>query len=417
MLFKVDPMIKCRICKGDNAKKFLDLGVMALANSYLSKEELGKPEFKERLDVYFCPDCGLVQLGTVVPPEKMFSHYLYYSSNSPALMKHFSDYADEIAALYPDKKEAFIVEIGSNDGILIRNFPRHGIKFLGVDPATNVVEKANKDGYPTLNDFFNSGTAKRIVEKHGKATTIIGNNVFAHIDNIHDVMDGAEILLSEDGFCVFEFPYLVSLLENNEFDTIYHEHLSYFAVKPLVKFFDMHKMEIFDVRRTGIHGGSIRVFVQRKGGSRKISYALNEIMEFEKQRGLMDFNMYVEFAARAAKLKEELVALLKSLKKEGKTIAAYGAPAKGNTLLCYCGIDSKLIEFTVDRSSYKQGLYTPGTHILILPPEELLRRMPDYTFMLAWNFEFEILKQQDAYLKAGGHFIIPIPQPHVISKK
>jgi len=409
-----DDMQKCRICKKTNATEFLNLGSVALANSYLKADDLGKPEFTEKLDVWFCPDCGLVQLGTIVPPEKLFRHYLYYSSNSPMLIKHFSDYADKIAGMHADKLKAFVVEIASNDGILIRNFKRHGIRFLGIDPAENIAKKANAEGIPTIAEFFNSKTAKAMEKEHGKATAIIGNNVFAHIDDIHDVMDGIEALLSEDGFLALEFPYLVNLLENTEFDTIYHEHLSYFSITPLVQFFAMHKMEIFDVRRTSIHGGSVRLFIQRKGGPRKTTSAVTELLALEKQRGIMELKTYQHFAENVKKLKTGLVSLLTKLRKEGKSIAAYGAPAKGNTLLCYCGIGTKLIDFTVDRSPYKQGLFTPGTHIPILAPEELLRRKPDYALILAWNFASEIVKQQEDYAKAGGKFIIPVPSPRIL---
>jgi len=405
--------LHCRICKGSQLKKFLDLGAVALANNYLRKEDLGKPEHTERLDVYFCEDCGLVQLGTVVPPEKLFRYYLYYSSNSPMLMAHFSVYADEIAAMHADKKKAFVVEIASNDGILIRNFKRHGIRFLGIDPAENIAKKANEEGIPTLAEFFNSKTAASIEKEHGRATAILGNNVFAHIDDIHDVIDGVDALLSKDGFLALEFPYLVNLLENIEFDTIYHEHLSYFSITPLVKFFAMHDMEIFDVKRTSIHGGSVRLFIQRKGGPRKALPSVAELLALEKQRGITELTTYQHFAENVKKLKAGLVSLLSKLKKEGKSIAAYGAPAKGNTLLCYCGIGTKFLDFTVDRSPYKQGLYTPGMHLPILAPEELLRRKPDYTLILAWNFASEIMKQQEAYAKSGGKFIIPVPSPRI----
>lgn len=403
----------CRICKGERLVKFLDFGMVALANSYLRKEELDKPEYKAKLDVWFCQDCGLVQLGTVVSAEKLFRHYLYYSSTSPMLMKHFSDYADEIAAMHADKKNAFVVEIASNDGILIRNFRRHGIRFLGVDPAENIARKANEEGIPTIAEFFNSKTAVSMLKDHGKATAILGNNVFAHIDDIHDVIDGVDILLSKDGFLVLEFPYLLNLLENNEFDTIYHEHLSYFSITPLMKFFAMHDMEIFDVKRTSIHGGSVRLFIQRKGGPRKVMPSVSELLELEKRQGIMDLKTYQRFSENVKRLKSELVSLLTKLKKEGKSIAAYGAPAKGNTLLCYCGIDMRLLDFTVDRSPYKQGLFTPGMHIPIHPPEDLLRRKPDYALILAWNFSKEIIEQQKSYLEAGGRFIIPVPKPKI----
>jgi hypothetical protein len=283
-----------------------------------------------------------------------------------------------------------------------------------VDPATNIAKKANDEGIPTLAEFFNSKNAALIVAKHGKATAIIGNNVFAHIDDIHDVIDGVDALLAGDGFLALEFPYLVNLLESNEFDTIYHEHLSYFSLAPLVKFFNMHKMEIFDVQRTNIHGGSIRVFVQREGGPRKSSTSVAKLLELEKERRLMSLQTYTEFASHVVKLKKDLLSLLEKLKSEGKTIAAYGAPAKGNTLLCYCGISTRFLDFTVDKSPYKQGLYTPGTHIPILQSEELLRRKPDYALILAWNFSSEIMKEQDDYKKAGGKFIIPIPSPRIV---
>ncbi|MFH0884929.1 MAG: class I SAM-dependent methyltransferase [Candidatus Micrarchaeota archaeon] len=404
----------CRICKSERLMEFLDLGNVALANSYLRKEDLDKPEFKAKLDVWFCQVCGLVQLGTVVPPETLFRHYLYYSSNSSMLMRHFSDYADEIAGMHADKRKAFVVEIASNDGILIKNFKRHGIRFLGIDPAENIAKKANAEGIPTIAEFFNSKSATAMEKEHGKATAILGNNVFAHIDDIHDVIDGVEALLSEDGFLALEFPYLVNLLENTEFDTIYHEHLSYFSIHPLVQFFAMHKMEIFDVRRTSIHGGSVRLFIQRQGGPRKVTPSVVELLELEKQRGIMELKTYQHFAENVERLKVKLVSLLTKLKKEGKSIAAYGAPAKGNTLLCYCGVDTKFLDFTVDRSPYKQNLYTPGMHLPIYSPEALLRRKPDYTLILAWNFASEIMKQQEGYAKSGGKFIIPIPSPKIV---
>jgi hypothetical protein len=407
-------MVKCRICRNAKTIKFLDLGRVALANSYLAKGDLGKPEFTERLDVWFCPDCGLVQLGTIVPPEKLFRHYLYYSSNSPMAMRHFSDYADEIAGMHADTGKAFVVEIASNDGILIRNFKRHGIRFLGIDPAENIAAKANSEGIPTVAEFFNSKTAAAIAKGHGKATAILGNNVFAHIDDIHDMMDGVVALLSEDGFLALEFPYLVNLLENTEFDTIYHEHLSYLSLTPLVKFFSMHGMEIFNVKRTTIHGGSVRLFIQRRGGPRKTMPVVGELLAIEKSRGILEAGTYLQFAEKVEKLKTRLLALLTSLKKDGKSIAAYGAPAKGNTLLCYCGIDTRLLDFTVDRSPYKQGLYTPGTHIPILATEELRKRMPDYALILAWNFSDEIMRQQEEYAKAGGKFIVPVPSPRIV---
>lgn len=406
--------MKCRVCRGQNLRMFLDLGRVALANGYLKENELGKPEFMEKLDVYFCEDCSLVQLGTVVPPEQLFRNYLYFSSNSPMLMQHFSDYADEVAAMHTDKQKAFVVEIASNDGIFIRNFKRHGIRFLGVDPALNIAEKANAEGLPTLPEFFDSKTAAMIAQEHGKATAIAGSNVFAHIDGIHDVVEGVKALLSDDGFLVLEFPYLADLMEKTEFDTIYHEHLSYFSLTPLTRFFGMHGMEIFRVKRTAIHGGSIRVFVQRKGGPRKAEPSVGALLAEEKAKGLTNAATFSAFAAKVAKLKADLVSLLRELKSQGKSIGAYGAPAKGNTLLCYCGISTDLIDFTVDRSPYKQGLYTPGMHIPIFAPEELQKRMPDYALILAWNFADEIIKQQEGYLKAGGKFIVPVPSPRIV---
>ncbi len=405
----------CRICKGSRLKRFLDLGVVALANSYLTKEDLGKPEYKERLDVYFCEDCGLVQLGEVVSPEKLYSNYLYFSSTSPTLMKHFSDYADEVAAMHSDKSNAFVVEIASNDGIFIKNLTRHGIRFLGVDPAANIAEKANKEGLPTLNDFFNSRSAKSIEAKYGKATAIVGNNVFAHVNDVHDLIEGVNTLLAQDGFLVLEFPYLAELLDKVEFDTIYHEHLSYFSLGPLVRLFAMHDMEIFNVKRTDIHGGSIRIFVQRKGGPRPVLPAVQRQQELEKKLGLGNFETYKGFADKVERLNENLVSMLKDLKKQGRKLAAYGAPAKGNTLLCFCGIDTRLIDFTVDKSEYKQGLYTPGTHIPILAPEALYSSKPDVVLILAWNFAPEIIKQQEKFLESGGKFIIPVPSPRIIA--
>jgi len=410
-------MVPCRVCKNTETTKFLSLGNTPLANSFLRPDQLDKPQACYPLDVVFCSQCGLVQLGHAVSPEVMFRDYIYVSSTSDTMTAHFSAYAEEIVAQFVSSPNDLVLEIGSNDGCLLRAFRKDQVRAVGIEPAANIAERANAAGIKTFNDFFCTRSAREIKEREGAAQIIIGNNVLAHIADLHDTVAGLQALLAKDGIAIFEVPYLIDLLQKDEFDTIYHEHVSYFAIRPLQRLFDLWGLQIFDVKRVPVHGGSVRVYVQRVGASRSVLPSVEILLSVEKTNRLGSLETYSAFAVRVEKMKQELTGLLRSLKTSGARIAGYGAPAKGNTLLNHFQIGSDLIEFIVDRSPYKHGMYTPGSHIPVTPVEMLLKEQPDYVLLLAWNFADEVIAQQREYLKRGGHFIVPIPQPKVIGEK
>jgi hypothetical protein len=409
-------MYPCRICKSNQTSKFLRLGSTPLANSFLKAEQLSDPEPRFPLDVVFCDQCGLVQLDHVVPPEIMFRDYIYVSSTSQTMLAHFAAYSDEIAARFIESEQDLVLEMGSNDGCLLRFLQNHRVRTLGIEPATNLAEIANAGGIATVNDFFCERSAREIRGREGAAKVIIGNNVLAHIGNLQDLVAGLDALLRADGVAVFEVPYLVDLLRKDEFDTIYHEHLSYFAVGPLQKLFNSRGMRIFDVQRVPVHGGSIRVYVSRVGTGAEVLPSVECLLHLEKSEGLDSLETYVAFAGRVKKMKLELTELLRRLKASGARIAGYGAPAKGNTLLNHFQIGTDLIDFIVDRSPYKHGMYTPGSRIPVMEVERLLMEQPDYVLLLAWNFMQEILEQQSEYLSRGGKFVVPIPQPKIVDR-
>ena len=404
----------CRICQGTDLGRFLSLGSTPLANRFLTEAQLDEPEPEYPLDVLFCRACGLVQLGEVVPPEVLFRHYLYASSTSDTIPAHFARLAEEVHARFLLDAQSLVVEVASNDGCLLRAVKALGVRVLGVEPATNLARVAGEAGIETVNEFFSEATAKSLLADYGPARVIIANNVLAHVDDLGDFVRGLFTLLEDDGTVVIEAPYLMDLLDKTEFDTIYHEHLSYFAVAPLVRLFDRFGMRLFDLRQVGVHGGSLRLYVKKTLASPQASPEVGRLLSQEKARRLDQFETYAGFAARVERVRERLTTLIARFKAEGCRLAAYGAPAKGNTLLNYCKIGREHLEYTVDKSPLKQGLYTPGRHLQVYPPERLLMDRPDYTVLLAWNFAEEILQQQQAYTAQGGRFIIPIPEPRVV---
>ena len=402
----------CRICGRGGLYKFLDLGSTPLANSFLKTgKEKDEPAYP--LNVLFCGKCGLVQLGYIVPPERMFLDYIYFSSTSDTMRAHFARLADEVLERFT-KPGSLVVEVASNDGVLLRNMLGKGVRILGVEPATNIAEVANKAGVETLNEFFNSTTAARIAADRGRARVVLANNVFAHIPDLHDFVKGLDALMEKDGVAVIEVPYLADMYEKREFDTIYHEHLAYISLKPLVHLFGGHSMEIFDVKRVPVHGGTIRIYVQRKGGPNRGGEEVGELLALEERMGLHAKPAYDRFARDVEELRKELTGLLKKLRSEGKRVVGYGAPAKGNTLLNYFHIGRDLLEYTVDKSPYKVGMFTPGTKLPVYDVSRILSDRPDYVLILAWNFSDEIIRQQSAYHKSGGHFIIPVPSPKIV---
>lgn len=383
-----------------------------LANALTPEINPDEPRFP--LALCSCPNCGLIQLTRVVSPEIMFTNYFYFSSVSARMEEHFAAYADDIAKRFVPE-DGLVVEIGSNDGILLKSLVGRPVRILGVDPAENVASVARKQGVPTLARFFGEVVARAIKEDVGPAAVIIANNVFAHIDDLDSVMRGIYILLDDNGTFVIETPHVAMMLENLEFDTVYHEHLSYFGVRALSALFDRFGFEIFDVRRQTVHGGSIRVFVRRKGqGGSPISDAVAEFLKAEDRAGVSNRLRLDAFAREVAALRDQLKGLINNLRAKGRRIAGYGAPAKGTVLLNYCSFGTNQIEYLVDATPAKQGRFSPGMHIPIKPPEFLHADMPDYALLLAWNHREEILEKESRWRRAGGRFIIPIPRVEIV---
>lgn len=410
---KVKKITNCRLCKSRKLKKILDLGKTPPANSFLKKSQLKDKEDFFPLAVNFCTDCSQLQLSHVVSPEILFRHYVWVSSTSPVTVAHFEEYAKSVFEKIKLKKNDLVVEMGSNDGVLLKPFKKLGARVLGVDPALNVALRATKEGILTLPHFFNVKIAKQIVKKYGKAKVISANNVFAHINDLDEIVKAVCELLDKEGAFVIEAPYNIDLVEKNLFDIVYHEHLSYLAIKPLDRFFKSFGMQIFDVVRTPVHGGSVRIFVKTRLAKHKINKSVKEFIDLEKRKKLSDINTYYEFAKHIKKNKISLLKLLRKLKKENKSIAGYGAPAKSTTLLHYFGIGKEIIDFIADDSRFKHGLFTPGKHIPVVAAEQLYIKKPDYLLILAWNFADSIMKMHERYREQGGKFIVPVPIPKI----
>lgn len=404
----------CRLCRSRNMETFLDFGMQPHSDGFVRKEALQEPEPYFPLTTQLCRDCGQVQINYIVDPDYLYGRdYLYDSTITATGRTHFMGMAKDIVEAYRIPADSLAVDIGSNVGLLLTGFLEKGMRVHGVDPTPTMTAIAIQNGIDTLTECFTSQSAARIVELKGKAAVVTGTNVFAHIDDLDDVMKGIDTLLSDEGIFVIEAPYLVNLLEHFEYDTIYHQHLSYLSVKPLVAFMQRFGMELFDVQRTKIHGGSIRMFVARKG-SRQVQPVVAEMVAAEEQAGIHTSAKMHAFAKSVENHRLELVRLLVSLKDKGHTLAGIGAPAKGSTLLNYCGINPWLLSFVTEKNKLKIGRFTPGTHIPILSDEELLQRMPDYALILPWNFAPEIMKNLQAYKEKGGTFIVPIPKPVLI---
>ncbi len=403
------------MCQSKNLYKFLDLGFQPPSDLILSADDLNQPEVLFPLNVLQCQDCGLTQLGYIVFPQFLYGpRYKYESSITEYGKKHFFGMAESICKKFNFKKDALAVDIGSNVGVLLEGFKNNGMKVLGIDPAVEICKIANKRGIETWQEFFGPTIGEKIVKEKGKATVVTGTNVFAHIDDKEGLMKSLDVLLEDDGVFVFEAPYLIDLLEDLEYDTIYLEHLEYISIKPLLPFFEKHGMEVFDVEKYDIHGRSVRVFVSRKG-KRPVSENVQKFIELENEKKVYDKATLDDFAKRVAFQKQEMVALLNQLKKEGKTIIGISAPAKGNTVLNYCKIGTELLDYITEKSIIKKGHYTPGMHIPIVGEEKMFEgdKMPDYGVIFAWNFAEEIMKNNKAFSDKGGKFIIPIPHPTI----
>jgi SAM-dependent methyltransferase len=404
--------VVCRCCGSARLETFLDLGNTPLADRLLTKEDIGNKELTFPLRVAFCHECSLVQITETVSPEILFADaYPYFSSFSPALLKHSRDNVLDLIARRKLGPDGFVVELASNDGYLLKNYVEAGIPVLGIDPADGPARAAEKIGVPTRCDFFSRELAATLRAEGIRADVIHANNVLAHVADTNGFVAAIGLLLKDDGVAVIEAPYVEPLIENCEFDTIYHEHLCYFSVTALDKLFRRHGLYLNEIKHLSIHGGSLRLYVERQervGGSVKAQLA------HENARGIDSIGYFRDFSSRVDILKRDLSALLRRLKSDGASIAAYAAAAKGATLINTVGIGCDLIDFVVDRNVHKQGKYMPGQHLPIRAAEALLELQPDYVLLLAWNFADEILEQQKEYRARGGRFVVPVPKPELI---
>jgi len=402
----------CRGCKSEDLSLILDLGLTPLANSLLTKEQLGETEFVAPLEVLLCQSCALAQISCTIPPEQLFRNYAYFSSFSETMLRHARELCLRLNAERHLKKDSFVLEIASGDGYLLKNYNELQIPALGVEPARNVAEVARKRGVETISEFFNSELAKKIVAEKGKADIVHAHNVMAHVPDINSMLQGLGTVLKDNGIAVIEVPYAVKMIDRLEFDTIYHEHVFYFSVTALNNLFRQNSLALTDIEQVEIHGGSLRLFVAKSG---KPSANVLAMLQEEKDRGFNGAAAYNTFAKQVNNLRLELISLIKKLKGDNKKLAVYGASAKGSTLLNFCQLGCEFFDFAVDRSTAKQGYYMPGVKLPIYDPEELIKQKPDYVLLLTWNFAQEILKQQEGYMRSGGQFIVPVPHPQILN--
>lgn len=404
----------CRFCGAPLRQTLVDLGMSPLCESYVAADQLNRMEPFYPLHVYVCESCLLAQLEEFVSPEAIFTEYAYFSSYADSWLRHAKEYTDMMIRRFGIGAGSFVVELASNDGYLLQYFIEKGIPVLGVEPARNVAKAAVEKGVPTLVEFFGERLAEKLAADGRRADLIVGNNVLAQVPGLNDFVRGIKILLKPGGIATLEFPHLVRLMDENQFDTIYHEHFSYFSFLAVEKVFAAHGLTLFDVEELGTHGGSLRIYARHaEDGTKPVGVSVGELREREIVAGLDRMATYAAFSEKVVETKRKLLDFLIRIKREGKTICGYGAPGKGNTLLNYCGIRTDFLDFTVDRNPYKQGKFTPGTRIPIFPPEKIQEVRPDYVLILPWNFKDEIIEQL-AYIRDwGGKFIVPIPEVRV----
>ncbi len=408
------PRASCRFCKSSDVHPFVDLGMSPLCETFLPAEALDRMEPFYPLTVFVCGRCFLVQLKEYVSPEEIFTEYAYFSSYSDSWMAHAREYARRMTERFRLGPRSFVVELASNDGYLLRNFVAAGIPCLGIEPAANVAKVAEQAGVPTLVEFFGRRCAGNLAASGRQAHLIAGNNVLAQVPDLNDFVGGMPLLLAPDGVVTLEFPHLLQLMEQNQFDTIYHEHFSYFSLLTTERIFAAHGLELFDVEELPSHGGSLRVFGRHAGRSPEgVSAAVVGLRARERAARLDSLAGYEGYPRRVEETKRNLLEFLIEAKRAGKTVVGYGAPGKGNTLLNYCGIRTDFLEFTVDRNPYKHGRFLPGTHIPIFPVEKLREARPDYILILPWNLRREIAAQLEYARGWGAKFAVPIPRLEV----
>jgi 2-polyprenyl-3-methyl-5-hydroxy-6-metoxy-1,4-benzoquinol methylase len=406
----------CRFCNKKLKYTFANLGVSPLANSYLKEEQLQNMEPFFPLNVWVCEKCYLVQLSEFQNPENIFSDYAYFSSYSDSWLKHAKNFAYKMIQRFGLNSQSSIIEIASNDGYLLQYFKEKGIPVLGIEPAKNVAKAAQEKGIPTISEFFGVKTASKMAGKKKYADLLIGNNVLAHVPDLNDFVKGMKIILKPNGIISMEFPHLMQLMKENQFDTIYHEHFSYFSFMTVNKIFAEHGLNIFNVEELATHGGSLRIFACHAGDDTKaIENGVALLLKKEKRAGFDTLEHHLSFNKKVETIKLEILEFFIKVKKDRKTIAAYGAPAKGNTLLNFCGIRTDFIDYTVDRSPHKQGKFLPGSRIPIFHPDEIKRTKPDYLIILPWNLKEEIMEQMGCLRDWGGKFVTFIPNTTVFS--
>jgi len=407
--------LDCRFCGTRLRHSFVDLGLSPLCEKYVHAAELNEAEIFYPLHAFVCHSCFLVQVGEYASPAEIFSDYHYLSSCSSSWLQHCENYAAAITSRLNLDEHSAVVELASNDGYLLQYFAGRGIPAYGVEPAENVAKIARQRGLDTVTSFFGEETAKRLLTERGPSDLIIGNNVLAHVPDINDFVTGMSVLLAADGTITMEFPHLMRLVEENQFDTIYHEHFSYLSFSTAEKIFAAHELTIYDVEELPTHGGSLRIFASHTASDRHATQpGVEALRRKELDAGLHELAYYAGFSEKVERIRLDLLRFLIYARNEGKTVAAYGAPGKGNTLLNYCGIRSDLVQFTVDRNPLKQGAFLPGTRIPVLAPEHIERVKPNFVLILPWNLKAEIMQQLEHVRRWGGRFVVAIPAVKVL---
>lgn len=405
---------RCRFCRAPLRQTFVDLGLSPLCESYVAASQIKEPETLYPLHSFVCEQCFLVQLPEHVSPQAIFEEYAYFSSYSDSWLAHAKAYVQAISDRLSLNMQSLVVELASNDGYLLQYFLERKIPVLGIEPARNIAQTAIEKGIPTVTEFFGVELARKLAAEGRQADLLLGNNVLPHVPDINDFVGGMKILLKTGGVITMEFPHLVQLIEQNQFDTIYHEHFSYFSFTTVDQVFRSHGLELFDVEELTTHGGSLRIFAcHLDDASKTVSAKAVELKEREADWGIAKLERYRAFAEQVEATKRGILCFLIDIKSKGRTIVGYGAPGKGNTLLNYCGIRTDFLDYTVDRSTYKQGKFTPGTRIPIYPPEQIQKTKPDFVFILPWNLKEEIMKQNSYIREWGGKFVVPIPEVKV----
>ena len=411
----MDHPVNCRFCGHSLRHTFVDLGMSPLCQTHIRAEQLNQMEPYYPLHAYVCERCFLVQLEEFVSPQEIFNDYAYFSSFADSWVEHARRYCVQVSERFGIGPDSRVIEIASNDGYLLQHFVARSIPVLGIEPSANVAAAASAKGIPTTVKFFGTRTAGELADEFGKPDLLLGNNVLAHVPDLNDFVAGMKLLLAEHGVITMEFPHLLELIEQNQFDTIYHEHFSYFSFTTVREVFARHGLEVFDVERLPTHGGSLRIYCKHADDhSHSLTARVGELLAVESEAGLQQIATYTAFGERVRETKRALLAFLIDAKRKGKRIAGYGAPGKGNTLLNYCGIGTDFIDFTVDRNPFKQGKYTPGMHIPIRHPDELLKAHPDLVLILPWNIKDEILATVGRTPGLSAQFVVPIPRVEVV---